>query len=139
MNKIILLTIMLAAPFLGAAAQVVSTPQKTTGYRIQLYSGCNGRASRIEAEKAASTCRLFYPELYVYCHYKQPRWVCRVGDFATQAGAEEYMKKLRATQQFFECHVVKSQINRFRLNDTVETPLDTISSYSNFEYPDTNY
>lgn len=84
--------------------------QKASGYRIQIYSGSNGRKSKQEAYRVGEVCHTFFPELSVYCRYKEPRWYCRVGDFPTMEAAQHYVALMRRTSQFMECHIVKSQV-----------------------------
>lgn len=92
---------------------------KMSGFRIQIYSGSNGRKSKIEAQDAGEICKVFFPELSVYCRYKEPRWYTRVGDFTTMESAKKYLDLMRKTTQFKECHIVKSQITR---------PIDSITT-----------
>lgn len=82
--------------------------RKASGFRIQIYTGGNSRADRVAAERAGRTCRAAFPELAAYTHFLSPRWVCRVGDFATQQEASEYASKLRQEGAFREVRVVKS-------------------------------
>lgn len=83
---------------------------KAPGYRIQLYSGANGRKSKTEAQRIGELAQTIYPELSVYCRYKAPRWVCRVGDFPTLEAAKHYFKVLKRSALFSECQIVKSQV-----------------------------
>lgn len=83
---------------------------KAQGYRIQLYSGAHGRKSRAEAQRVGKLAQTLFPELSVYCRYKEPRWLCRIGDFPTQEAAHHYLQVLRRSALFTECHLVKSQV-----------------------------
>ena len=92
----------------------VSVPRsqryKAPGYRIQLYSGANGRKSKTEAQRIGELAQTIYPELSVYCRYNAPRWVCRVGDFPTVEAAKHYFKVLKRSALFSECQIVKTQV-----------------------------
>ncbi|MCQ2292903.1 MAG: hypothetical protein MJZ54_02570 [Bacteroidaceae bacterium] len=90
----------------------VQRPRRTKaqGYRIQVYSGINGRKSKMEAQQKGELVHTLFPELSVYCHYKAPRWVCRVGDFPTIDVARRYYNAMRRSPLFNECQLVKSQV-----------------------------
>lgn len=94
----------------GAATRTAKRRRKANGFRIQIYTGGNSRADRVAAERAGRTCREAFPELAAYTHFLSPRWVCRVGDFATQQEASEYASKLRQEGSFREVRVVKSVV-----------------------------
>ncbi|MCQ2206435.1 MAG: SPOR domain-containing protein [Bacteroidaceae bacterium] len=83
---------------------------KAQGYRIQIYCGINGRKSRAEAKRMGEMAQSLFPELSVYCHYKQPRWVCCVGDFPTREAAQHHLQAMRRSTFFPQCHIVKSQV-----------------------------
>ncbi|MCM1109382.1 MAG: SPOR domain-containing protein [Clostridium sp.] len=83
---------------------------KSTGYRIQVYSGGNSRTARQEATRIGNQVKALYPELQVYTHFKSPRWICRVGDFKTYEEANEVFRALRDTRRFGEAIIVKSVI-----------------------------
>lgn len=132
-NIILIMAVVLSAPTgMRAATAAVSTAadslsssfyvqpdsiahtrprRKAEGFRIQLYSGSNGRKSKMEAYRMGEISKTFFPELSVYCRYKEPRWICRVGDFPTMDAAQRYLKLMRQTNQFMECHIVKSTIS----------------------------
>lgn len=71
------------------------TRSKARGYRVQIYSGPGNTASKEAAQELAAKVRKKFPELSVYCRFKSPRWVCRVGDFSTKAAAQRYLDKIR--------------------------------------------
>lgn len=71
------------------------TRSKARGYRVQIYSGPGNTASKEAAQEIAAKVRKKFPELSVYCRFKSPRWVCRVGDFATKVAAQRYLDKIR--------------------------------------------
>lgn len=92
------------------ATRTTVRKQKATGYRIQIFTGGNSRADRQAAEQSGRTCREAFPELTAYTHFLSPRWVCRVGDFATQQEAAEYAAKIREKNLFREVSIVKSVV-----------------------------
>lgn len=91
-----------------------------TVYRIQIYSGNNGRKSKEEAYRMAALSREFFPLLPTYCSYKQPRWICRVGNFRTAEDAQHYLRLMRGTTQFPYATLVKSQIKGARGSNPTE-------------------
>ena len=52
-----------------------------------------------------------FPELQVYTHFVNPRWLCQVGDFRSIEEADVVMRKLKATGDFKEVSIVRAQIN----------------------------
>lgn len=93
-----------------SSARPATRRRKATGYRIQIYTGGNSRADRQAAEQSGRTCQKAFPELTAYTHFLSPRWVCRVGDFATQQEATEYARKIRDEKLFREVSIVKSTV-----------------------------
>lgn len=81
-----------------------------SGYRVQIFAGSNSRSSRQEAEKAASRFKSFFPEVPAYTHFFSPRWVCRVGNFRTEAQARAFMSQVRSLNSFSGVTVVRSAI-----------------------------
>lgn len=79
---------------------------KARGYRVQIYSGAGNTASKEAAQEMAAKVRKKFPELSVYCRFKTPRWVCRVGDFATKAAAQRYLDKIRRAKLSNEASIV---------------------------------
>lgn len=60
------------------------------GYRIQLFTG----AERLGALDTKSELQKNFPEAEVYILYQQPYFKVRVGDFRTQAEAQQLYHKL---------------------------------------------
>ena len=60
------------------------------GYRIQLFTG----AERLGALDTKSELQKNFPDAPVYILYQQPYFKVRVGDFRTQAEAQELYHKL---------------------------------------------
>lgn len=83
---------------------------KSEGFRVQVYSGPGNTASKNEAKTMAAKMRQRYPELSVYCHFKSPRWVCRVGDFSTREAASRYLNKIRKSKITKEASIVKEEV-----------------------------
>lgn len=69
---------------------------KTTGYRIQVYSGGNKRADRTRCEQIAAQLRRSFPELPVYVHFYSPSWKCRAGNFTDYSEAQAFLKEVKA-------------------------------------------
>lgn len=76
------------------------------GYRVQVYSSAGGTKAKNAASEMAAKVRKRFPELSVYCRFKSPRWVCRVGDFSTKEAAEHYLNKIRIAKISNEASVV---------------------------------
>lgn len=83
---------------------------KAQGYRIQIYTGGNSRADRLEAERMEKKCQKEFPELSTYVHFVSPRWICRVGDFRSQADAEKYLRLIRNSRISHEARIVKCAV-----------------------------
>lgn len=80
--------------------------EKARGYRVQVYSGAGNTASKEAAREMAATVRAKFPEISVYCHFKSPRWVCRIGDFATKEAAQRYLTKVKKAKLSPEASIV---------------------------------
>lgn len=80
---------------IGFVSDVESgTKIKARGYRIQVFAGNNTRASKERANEVDRYIRSHYPELPVYTVFKNPRWMCTVGDFLYFEEAFEVLRKL---------------------------------------------
>ncbi len=84
---------------------------RISGFRVQVYAGNNSRQARNEANQLASKVSTTFPELQVYTHFVNPRWLCQVGDFRSIEEADVVMRKLKATGEFKEVSIVRTQIN----------------------------
>lgn len=80
--------------------------EKARGYRVQVYSGAGSTASKEIAQQKAAEVRAKFPEISVYCRFKSPRWVCRIGDFSTKAAAQRYLEKVRKARISPEASIV---------------------------------
>lgn len=83
---------------------------KTTGYRIQIYSGGNKRADRIKCEQISQRVKRQFPNLPVYVHFYSPSWKCRAGNFIDQEEALAMLKQIRAMGYSQAC-LVKGKVN----------------------------
>lgn len=84
---------------------------KASGFRVQVFAGNNSRTSRGEAHAMAEKVKELFPELSVYTHFVNPRWLCRVGDFRSIEEADAAMRKLKATGSFHEVSIVRETVN----------------------------
>lgn len=81
---------------IGFVSDVESgTKIKAKGYRIQVFAGNNTRVSKERANEVDRFIRSHYPELPVYTVFKNPRWMCTVGDFLYYEEAYEVLRKLK--------------------------------------------
>ncbi len=83
---------------------------KARGYRIEVYAGTGSSAAKRQAKLMESRVRKAFPELSIYCHFKSPRWVCRVGDFATREEAERYLTLIRKQKISPEASIVPDTV-----------------------------
>ena len=54
--------------------KVMRNSYKTTGFRIQVFSGGNSRNDRQKAEKAGTDMKRYFPTEPVYVHFYSPSW-----------------------------------------------------------------
>lgn len=90
--------------------KVPKSRRKVTGYRIQAFSGGNSRADRQKAERTGSAIKMRYPNLPIYVHFYNPRWICRVGNFRSYSEAARVLKDIKAMGYSQAC-IVKGKIN----------------------------
>ncbi len=83
---------------------------KRQGYRVQVYAGNNTSRSRNEAQSTASRVRQYFQDVQVYAYFVSPRWLCRVGNFASIEEADAMMRQLKKTGVFKEVSIVRDQI-----------------------------
>ena len=80
---------------IGTVSEAESgTKIKARGYRIQVFAGNNTRASKERANEVDRFIRSKYPDLPVHTEFKNPRWLCTVGDFLYYEEAYDTMRKL---------------------------------------------
>lgn len=94
----------------AAAANVRRQRIRTTGFRIQIFTGSNSHADKVKAYNIGEKCRKAFPMLSVYPRYYNPRWTCRVGDFKTREEAQVYAQKIRAAHISGEARIVKCEV-----------------------------
>ena len=64
------------------------------GYRIQIYTGTNSGESKSIAMSLRQRSLKLFPKMKAYCTFISPRWVVRVGDFASREQAMEQLAKV---------------------------------------------
>lgn len=96
--------------------EVTKVVQKTKvrGYRIQVYWGGNKQTEKGKAQAAGYKVTALFPELEAYTSFESPHWRCRVGDFANQQEANEYLAKIKKAKVVADPIVVKSEIYMFK-------------------------
>ena len=80
------------------------------GFRIQVFTGANSRADKELALKLQQRSKELFPDLKTYCSFISPRWVVRVGDFATREEAMSRLAKVRETGISKEVRLVKCKV-----------------------------
>ena len=75
--------------------KVTKGGRKVTGYRVQVFAGGNSRNDRIKAEATGSEIRALFPGVPVYVHFYSPRWICRMGNYATYEEAHEVLTRVK--------------------------------------------
>ena len=96
-------------PAVDMSKKVMRSSYKVTGYRVQAFAGGNSRADRLKAEQTGNAIKLKFPDQPVYVHFYSPRWICRVGNFRSQAEAQKMLAKVRAMGYKQAC-LVKGKI-----------------------------
>lgn len=122
MNKIVLLTILIATSFIATAQNIkyneepaikeltekaAEVQSLVKGFRVQLYSSSNYE----NAKKARFDFLQLFPETSAYLKYQQPNYKIRVGNFRSRLEAEKFKAKLQETEQFKSCFIVPDKIN----------------------------
>ena len=87
---------------------------KVRGFRIQVYWGGNQQSEKNKAQLAGYKVNALFPELESYTSFESPHWRCRVGDFATQKEAQEYLTKIKKAKIVNDPIIVKSEIYMFK-------------------------
>ena len=83
---------------------------KAQGFRIQVFSGTGNSTAKRQAKEMEKRVRSLFPELSVYCHFKSPRWICRVGDFPTREAAERYLQLILQKRVSPEASIVSDTV-----------------------------
>lgn len=91
-----------------------TTPTRQGGYRVQVFSDNNQRTAKNEARYKARMIAEAFPEYATYVVFQSPFWRLKVGDFRTQAEADDAANAIRSHFPSFarEVRVVKDRINR---------------------------
>lgn len=99
----------------GVQAEVdnAATSRHQGGYRIQVFSDNNQRTAKNEARAKARLISEAFPELATYVVFNSPFWRLKVGDFRTQADAEDVANMIRHhfPSMASETRVVRDRIN----------------------------
>ncbi len=85
---------------------------KTSGYRVQIFSGNEQRTSKAEAFKKESLINDAFSDVPTYVTYKAPYWRVRVGDFRTHEEAFLLMKQIGQDLPSLkkEMYIVKDEV-----------------------------
>ena len=95
---------------IGTVSEAQSgTKIKAKGYRIQVFAGNNTRASKERANEVDRYIRSKYPDLPVHTEFKNPRWLCTVGDFLYYEEAYETLRKLRKETPYKGIIILRNQ------------------------------
>lgn len=89
--------------------KVMRNSYKTTGYRIQVFSGGNSRDARQKAEEAGATVKRMFPTEPVYVHFYSPSWKCRMGNYRSTSEAQKYLKQIKTV--YPQACIVKGTIS----------------------------
>lgn len=85
---------------------------RAQGYRTQVFSGNNQRASKEEAFAKEKEIKELFPEVPTYVTYNAPFWKLRVGDFLSHEEAYHMMRQLMDAFPSYakEMYIVKEEI-----------------------------
>lgn len=85
---------------------------KVQGYRTQVFSGNNQRASKDEAFNKEKEIKELFPDVPTYVTYNAPFWKLRVGDFRSHEEAYHMMRLLMDAFPAFgkEMYIVREEI-----------------------------
>ena len=95
---------------IGTVSEAESgTKIKARGYRIQVFAGNNTRASKERANEVDRYIRAKYPDLPVHTEFRNPRWLCTVGDFLYYEEAYDTMRKLKKETPYKGIIILRNQ------------------------------
>ena len=95
---------------IGTVSEAESgTKIKAKGYRIQVFAGNNTRSSKERANEAGRYIRSKYPDLSVHTEFKNPRWLCTVGDFLYYEEAYDVLRKLKKETPYKGMIILRNQ------------------------------
>ena len=85
---------------------------KVPGFRTQVFSGNNQRASKDEAFRKEEEIKELFPDVPTYVTYDAPFWKLRVGDFRSHEEAYHLMRQLMKAFPAFgkEMYIVREEI-----------------------------
>lgn len=83
------------APAVNMNKKIMRHSYKTTGYRIQVYSGGNKREDRAKCDQIAQRVKARFPDLPIYVHFYSPSWKCRVGNFTNMGEAQSVLSQIK--------------------------------------------
>ena len=85
---------------------------KMQGFRTQVFSGNNQRASKEEAFQKEKEIKERFPDVPTYVSYNAPFWKLRVGDFRSHEEAYHMMRQLMDAFPSYgkEMYIVKEEI-----------------------------
>ncbi len=89
--------------------KVMRNSYKTTGYRIQVYSGGNSRADRHKAENTGTVMKQHFPNEPIYVHFYSPSWKCRMGNYTSLEEARRVLAQVKSLG-FTQANIVKGTI-----------------------------
>lgn len=89
--------------------KVMRNSYKTTGYRIQVFSGGNSRNDRQKAEKAGVDMKRMFPNEPIYVHFYSPSWKCRMGNYRSASEAQRFLKQVKT--MYPQACIVKGTIS----------------------------
>lgn len=88
--------------------------RRVPGFRVQVFTGGNDRASKRAAMQMSVAVQRAFPELSTYVHFESPRWICRVGDFVSRNEALRYARRIRQKRLSAEAAVVACSVLRLQ-------------------------
>ena len=95
---------------IGVVSEAQSgTKIKAKGYRIQVFAGNNTRTSKERANEVDRYLRSKYPDLPVHTEFRNPRWLCTVGDFLYYDEAYDTMRKLKKETPYKGIIILRNQ------------------------------
>ncbi len=80
------------------------------GFRIQIFTGGNSRQDKEQALMLQHRSQGLFPDVKVYCNFISPRWVVRIGDFATREEAMTRLVEVRETGISKEVRLVRCKV-----------------------------
>lgn len=98
-----------AEPVVDTRKKMMRNSYKTTGYRVQAFSGGNSRKDRLKAEEVGINIKRIMPDEPVYVHFYSPSWKCRVGNYVSLEEARAALAEIKKI--YPQACLVKGTIN----------------------------